>query len=229
MVGVIILIDNSVDYQICFNSVHHNYDYDYMKIKEQLVQYYYWLRYYGLNNSHSGNASVRCEDIVWITPTGCCADSLSSNDLVKCCVISGIIGDRASIDASLHLAVYQANPNTRAVLHCHSPYVVGMTMNNKQFTPIDFEGQLYFNSIPILIIQNNQYQSLPQLVSNILSKSPIVIVRGHGIYACAENLNLAYKWLCSLEHSAKIALIADQRAGEAYTPCLGGINSNSRS
>jgi L-fuculose-phosphate aldolase len=35
-----------------------------------------------------------------------------------------------------------------------------------------------------------------------------MVVRGHGVYASAENLNLAYKWTCSLELSAKIAALA---------------------
>ena len=29
-------------------------------------------------------------------------------------------------------------------------------------------------------------------------------------YACAETLNLAYKWTCSLEHSAKIAYLENK-------------------
>jgi L-fuculose-phosphate aldolase len=33
-------------------------------------------------------------------------------------------------------------------------------------------------------------------------------VRGHGVYATARNLNLAYKWSCSLELSARTAWLA---------------------
>jgi L-fuculose-phosphate aldolase len=37
-----------------------------------------------------------------------------------------------------------------------------------------------------------------------------VIVRGHGVYAAGETLERAYKWTCSLELSAKTAVIARQ-------------------
>jgi L-fuculose-phosphate aldolase len=58
---------------------------------------------------------VREGDAFWITPTGCCADTLSSGELIEC-RLDGLIGTGASMDARLHLAVYQVNPDSRAVL-----------------------------------------------------------------------------------------------------------------
>ena len=181
-----------------------------MNIKDDLVRHYHWLRQYGLNDSHSGNASVREDDAFWITPTGCCADTLSSGELIEC-RLDGVIGKSASMDARLHLAVYQANPDSRAVLHSHGPYSVAMTMDNEEFFPADFEGQLYFSRVPVLTIPYDQYAARsPRLVAEILVDYPIAVVRGHGVYACADSLNLAYKWTCSLELSAKTAFIAQQ-------------------
>lgn len=181
-----------------------------MNIKDDLVRHYRWLRQYGLNDSHSGNASVRQGNTIWMTPTGCCADTLSSGDLVEC-NIKGRIGEGASTDAGLHIAIYQANPQARAMLHSHGPYSVAMTMDNEEFVPADFEGQLYFARIPVLTIPYDRYaEQAPQLVSEVLAEYPIAVVRGHGVYACAESLNLAYKWACSLELSAKTAFIAQQ-------------------
>ncbi|MBE2293995.1 MAG: class II aldolase/adducin family protein [Phycisphaerales bacterium] len=181
-----------------------------MNLKDDLVRYYRWLRQYGLNDSHSGNASVRDEAGFWITPTGCCADLISSGDLIEC-HLDGKLGKDASMDAALHLAVYRANAETRALLHSHGPYSVAMTMDNEEFLPADFEGQLYFNRVPVLTIPYDQYLShAPRMVAEILADYPIVVVRGHGVYACAATLNLAYKWTCSLELSAKTAFIAHQ-------------------
>jgi L-fuculose-phosphate aldolase len=42
----------------------------------------------------------------------------------------------------------------------------------------------------------------------MLATNKAMVIRGHGVYTSAENLNLAYKWTCSLELSAKIAAIA---------------------
>ncbi len=181
-----------------------------MNFKDDLVRHYLWLRRYGLNDSHSGNASIRQGDSVWITPTGCCADTLSSGELVQC-ALDGAIPNDASLDAPLHLAVYRASSKTRTLFHSHGPYSVAMTMDNKEFLPEDFEGQLYFSRVPVLTIPYDRYVAdSPRLVAAVLAEYPIAVVRGHGVYACAESLTLAYKWTCSLELSAKTAFIAHQ-------------------
>lgn len=181
-----------------------------MNIKDDLVRHYHWLRVYGLNDSHSGNASVRDGDEVWMTPTGCCADTLTSGDLVAC-DFAGHIGRGASLDAALHVAAYAANPRARAILHSHGPYTVAMTMDNEEFVPADFEGQYHFGRVPVITIPFERYQELaPAKVAAALAGVPIAVVRGHGVFACAETLNLAYKWTCSLELSAKTAFIAQQ-------------------
>lgn len=175
-----------------------------------LVQYYSWLRKYGYNDSHSGNASVRDENTIWVTPTGACADTLQVEDLVAC-KPDGTIGENASFDAKLHLEVYKQNPQANAILHSHGPYCIALSMQGENFTPADFEGKLYFPEVPVHVIDYAQYlEKSPVLVAETLKQYCITMVAGHGVYACAESLNLAYKWTCSLEHSAKISYLRTQ-------------------
>jgi len=181
-----------------------------MELREQLVQYYRWLRRYGNNDSHSGNASVREGDRFWITPTGACADTLGVNDLVACSVSQGC-GEGASLDGPLHQQVYQQNPDARALLHSHGPYTVATTLNGETFRPVDFEGQLYFPQVPVITIPYADYVAqAPAAVADMLKSHRITVVRGHGVYSVGETLNLAYKWTCSLELSAKTAYLARQ-------------------
>lgn len=179
-----------------------------MKLKQELVNHYRWLRQYGNNDSHSGNASARIDERFWITPTGACADTLTAAELVECGV-DGRIGDGASQDSVLHLAVYRANPEAGAVLHSHGPHTVAMTLDGKDFMPPDFEGQLYFPRVPVINLPyDRHFTDAATRVAEALARHPIAVVRGHGVYACAATLNLAYKWTCSLELSAKTAFIA---------------------
>ena len=181
-----------------------------MTIKDELVHYYSWLRKYGCNDSHSGNASVRDQDTIWVTPSGACADTLQANDLIAC-TIDGSIGDNASYDAQLHIEVYRTNSKANAVLHSHGPHTIALTMNGENFAPDDFEGKLYFPMVPVHTIPDDEYlERSPNLVAETLGDYCITVVRGHGVYACAESLNLAYKWTCSLEHSAKITYLEKQ-------------------
>lgn len=177
-------------------------------LRQELVRHYLWLRRYGCNDSHSGNASVRDGDRFWVTPSGCGADTLQPEQLFAC-PLHGPCPAGASLDAPLHQRVYQLNPRAAAILHSHGPHSVALTLNGQDFLPTDFEGQLYFPRVPVIDIPYQDYvREAPARVAETLMDFPIAIVRGHGVYAGAERLNLAYKWTCSLELSAKTACIA---------------------
>jgi L-fuculose-phosphate aldolase len=177
-------------------------------LKQQLVEHYRWLRQYGCNDSHSGNASFRWHNEIWVTPTGCCADTLQTDDLIRC-YIDGSMEEGASLDAPLHIQVYQQNSDARAVIHSHNPHTVALTLTGNDFVPIDFEGQYYFPVVPVITIPYEHYiEQAPSTVARKLKEYKVTVVKGHGVYACAETINLAYKWSCSVELSAKIAWLA---------------------
>jgi len=186
-----------------------------MKTRHELTQYYRWLRQFGYNDSHSGNISARelsssDKDVVWVTPSGACADTLQPEDFVACAIDQPVPAG-ASGDANLHLAVYHANAKAMAIVHSHCPHAVALTLNGEDFVPPDFEGALYFPKVPVLTVPYDVYfEQAAGEVAKALSEYPICIVRGHGVYAWGETLNLAYKWTCSLEMSAKTAFIARQ-------------------
>ena len=181
-----------------------------MAARDDLVQYYRWLRERGYNDSHSGNASVRENDFFWVTPTGACAELLKPHDQIAC-PLEGDIPAGASLDAALHRAVYAANPKARAVLHSHGAYTVAITLAGEDYVPPDFEGRHYFARVPVLDVPYGDYWAqAPGRVAQALAAGRVVVVRGHGVYACGETLELAYKWTCSLELSAKTAVIARQ-------------------
>jgi len=181
-----------------------------INIRQDLVRHYRWLRQYGYNDSHSGNASVRDREQFWVTPTGACADLLEVGQLVRCPVDGGPC-EGASLDAALHALVYRKNPQANALLHSHGAYSVAMTMQGKDFIPRDFEGQYYFDHIPVISIPYDRYLDLAaDAVSEALVEHKVAVVRGHGVYAVAESINLAYKWTCSFELSAKTSFLAGQ-------------------
>ena len=182
-------------------------------MKTELVRYYQWLRQYGYNDSHSGNISARDGESFWVTPTGACADTLIPDDLIPC-PIRGRLSLGASGDANLHQAVYQHNPDAQAMIHSHCPHAVALTLSGEDFVPADFEGQLYFPEVRVISVAYDVYfEQAAGLVAEALadaSAAPLCIVRGHGVYAWGRSLNEAYKWTCSLELSARTALLARQ-------------------
>lgn len=177
---------------------------------EALLRYYELLRRHGYNDSHSGNASVRDGEKVWVTPTGACADTLTASEL-HACRPGEAPPPGASLDAPLHLAVHGCRDDIGAVLHSHGHHAVGLTLTGRDFIPPDFEGGLYFGRVPVLDVNYHRYvEDAPARVAAALAQVPVCIVRGHGLYARGETLDRAYKWSCSLEQSARTAFIALQ-------------------
>lgn len=176
--------------------------------KRALVDYYRLLRRNGCNDSHSGNGSVRVGDTVWVTPTGACGDTLEPDALVACAV-DGAPPPEASLDASLHLAVYRADPGAGAVLHSHGPHAIALSLSGEDLEPVDFEGAAYFPRVPVLDIAYGEHVAeSPARVAEALAAHPAVIVRGHGVYARGETPERAYQRNCALEASARIAWLA---------------------
>jgi len=190
-------------------------------MKTELVQYYQWLRQYGYNDSHSGNISARDGDSFWVTPTGACADTIAPDDFIRC-PTHGPLPAGASGDANLHQAVYQKNPKAQAIVHSHCPHAVALTLNGENFVPADFEGQLYFPEVRVISVAYDVYfEQAAARVAEALTDTlaaPLCIVRGHGVYAWGKSLNLAYKWTCSLELSAKTAFLARQSGTAGWHP-----------
>jgi L-fuculose-phosphate aldolase len=88
-----------------------------------------------------------------------------------------------------------------------------MSFAGEDFRPVDFEGQYYFEHVPVLSVAYDEYlKKAPEAVANALAEHPVAMVRGHGVYAWGETLDRAYKWTCSLELSAKTFVIARQAA-----------------
>ncbi|MEN8711926.1 MAG: class II aldolase/adducin family protein [Arenicellales bacterium] len=181
-----------------------------MDNKEALIRFYRLLRQYGHNDSHSGNISYLHDGDFFVTPTGACADTLESKDLVRCTMDDTPV-TAASLDQHAHRAIYRHNPEARAVIHCHNPYTVALTLNGEDFIPVDLEGQYYFARVPVISISFKTYfEHSPILIATALAEYPVVVVRGHGVYAQGESIETAYKWVCSLEQSAKTAFLARQ-------------------
>ncbi|MBL4783748.1 MAG: class II aldolase/adducin family protein [Porticoccaceae bacterium] len=181
-----------------------------MTKQEQLVFYYRLLRQHALNDSHSGNGSVRMGEHFVVTKTGACADTIHTDELIHC-ALNDAPAKGASLDASIHQSIYQAHDKSHAVLHAHNPYTIALTLHAKTFKPVDFEGKLYFGELQVIECEENNYlEVMPNRISECLRHQPIAIVQSHGVYVAAENLELAYKWLCSVEQSAKIKWLANQ-------------------
>ena len=87
----------------------------------------------GLIAAGEGNLSCRLDDgSILVTPSGYRKDELTVDDLVVVdsagIVVARNGGPQPTSDLAIHLAVYEARPDVRAIAHAHLPASMGLTL-----------------------------------------------------------------------------------------------------
>ncbi|NOT02203.1 MAG: fuculose phosphate aldolase [Phycisphaerales bacterium] len=161
------------------------------------------------NNSHSGNLSVRRGQQIVITRTGAMLARLTADDLVVTSLSpTPDESTRASSETPAHLEIYRRT-SAAAVAHGHALSAVAAGWLTDRLEPLDLEGAYYFNSIPVLEhVPATADASLGQALADLLKKSPVVILRGHGVFAVGDTLESAAQRITSVNDSAELFLRA---------------------
>ena len=165
-----------------------------------------------LNNSHSGNMSVRFGRAMTITRSGSMLHRLGFNDLVDTYVEgSGPESEGASRESNVHRAIYLAT-GAGAIVHAHPPHVVALSLLVDTIYPVDAEGGYFFSSgvrilsVPQAVASDEVASGIPML----LVKTPIAVVKGHGSFAIGRDLVEALHWTSCLENVAQVILLHRQ-------------------
>ncbi len=159
----------------------------------------------GLNNSHSGNLSVRLAERLVITRKGAMLGFLEGKDLIETALtFNDSNTGLASTETGVHRAVYR-DTDALAIVHAHPPHAVSLSLLTDEITPLDAEGAYLLDKIPVLdakvtIGSAEVEEKLPAL----LRSHKIVVVRGHGSFASGCTLEEACHWTSCLESVCRI-------------------------
>ena len=181
-----------------------------MNLKTELLNCVKALYASGLNTSVSGNHSVRFERIwMWITPSETPRYKIKTTDLVKINMKTKvIIGKRKpSREWVMHREIYD-NTNANAIVHCHSPYTLGISIASK-FEDVIEEAKIIVGD-PIII--ENVPSGTVELASSVSrcfkdNRVRVVIIKNHGVVAIGKNLDEARSVVESLEEWAKVLTV----------------------
>jgi len=167
-----------------------------------------------------GNISARLADgTIVVTPTGAMKGFLSPENLAKVDMQGKPVdnGPRASSEIGIHLVSYHERPDMKAVLHCHPPHAVAMTIAGIDLqTPIIPEIIVTIGGIPTAPYGTPGTPELPESIRKIVKCSDTLVMQNHGSVTLGANLLDAYKKLDMLEHTAKILWLAH---------CVGKVNA----
>ena len=168
--------------------------------------------------SNDGNISVRLEgDRLLTTPTGV-AKGFMTPDMMVTTDMSGrkLTGDRnPSSEILMHLAVYENRPEIQAVVHAHPPTSTGFAVAG---VPLDkavlAEVVTTLGSIPIADYGTPSTNELADAVREHIRAHDGLLLANHGALTVADALFPAYYKMETIEHFAKISLVARQLGGE---------------
>jgi L-fuculose-phosphate aldolase len=171
-----------------------------------------WTR--GFVASNDGNISVRiAPDRLMVTPAGVSKLDMTPEMMVITDldgqVVEAAPGRRASSEILMHLAAYQQRDDVGAVVHAHPPISTGFAVAG---IPLDravlAEVVTTLGSIPIAQYGTPSTRELADSVAPYLRAHDGLLLANHGALALGRDLFSAYYKMETIEHFARISLVA---------------------
>lgn len=169
-----------------------------------------WERGYVASND--GNISVRLDEGRLVTTPKSVSKGFMTPDMMVITDLDGrkIAGERdPSSELKMHLEVYRNRPDARAVVHAHPPTATGFAVAG---IPLDravlAEVITTLGSIPIAEYATPSTQELPDAVRKYVKAHDGLLLANHGALAIAGDVMSAYYRMETIEHFAKISLVA---------------------
>jgi L-fuculose-phosphate aldolase len=168
--------------------------------------------------SNDGNISVRLDSgRILTSPKGVSKGFMAPEMMV---VVSPdgrkLEGDRnPSSELLMHLEVYRRRPDVQAVVHAHPPLATGFAVAG---VPLDkavlAEVVTTLGSVPIAEYGTPSTQELPDAIARYIKVHDGVLLANHGALTVAHELFAAYYKMETIEHFARISLVARLLGGE---------------
>jgi len=172
----------------------------------------------GYTASNDGNISVRLDaNRLLMTPKNVCKGFMSP-DMMCITDLDGrkLAGDRdPSSEMQMHLEVYRQRPDAKAVVHAHPPTATGFAVAG---IPLDravlAEVVTTLGSVPIAEYATPSTGELPDAVRKYVKAHDGMLLANHGALTLGTDLFAAYYKMETIEHFAKISLVARLLGGE---------------
>jgi L-fuculose-phosphate aldolase len=171
-----------------------------------------WTR--GFVASNDGNISVRLgPDRLLVTPASVSKGFMTPDMMVVTdldgTVVDGAPGRRASSEIQMHLVAYRQRPDVAAVVHAHPPLSTGFAVAG---IPLDravlAEVVTTLGSIPIAEYGTPSTRALADAVAPYVRAHDGLLLANHGALALGPDLFAAYYRMETIEHFARISLVA---------------------
>lgn len=182
--------------------------------REQIVRFGRMIHERGYVAATDGNLSVRLDKKrILVTPTSMCKGMMSASDLV----IVDMSGERlagrrnVSSEIAMHLLIYKLRPDIRAIVHAHPPTATGYAAAGLPLNEaLISEVVICLGAIPLAKYGTPGTPELTDALEPLIPEYDAILMSNHGVVAYGEDLLSAYMKMETVEHFAKVALVAHQ-------------------
>jgi len=172
--------------------------------------------------ANDGNISLRMDaERILATPTGVSKGMIGVDDLIvvdnQGNKVSGRL-ERTS-EIAMHLKIYEMRPDIRAVVHAHPPVATGFATAGK---PLNLgllpEVVISLGCVPIADYGLPGTAALTEPMLPLIPKYDALLMANHGAVCYGEDVFKAYFRMETMEHFARIQLVAELLGGPKVLP-----------
>ena len=177
----------------------------------------------GLLAASDGNLSVRLPNgLIAMTPSGVPKARLRREDLAHLTLAGEIVAGRPSSERAMHLAIYRAVPQARAVVHAHPPTAIAWTLARPELQELPSDGLpeviLAAGRIPIVPMAMPGTEAMGTHLLPYLPAHRLLLLARHGGLCWGESMDEAAGGLERLEQVAEILWKAETLGGAKPLP-----------
>ena len=184
------------------------------ELRRDLVRFGRWLHRLGFMPGTSGNLSVRLtEDRLLATPTGASKYLLQSRDMVvidpEGRQISGT--KKVTSEIGMHLAIYRQRPDVQAVIHSHPVVATAFACAGRALDePLCSEAVMALGAVPLASYATTGTDEVAASLTHLIPRHEAILMANHGAVTYGNSLLDAFLKMETVEHYAKICLVAHQ-------------------
>jgi len=184
------------------------------KIKQEICEIGQKLYEKGFVAANDGNISYRIgENQVLCTPTLVSKGALRPDDIATVDMTGKQLAGRKkrTSEVMLHLEIYKANPEVKAIVHSHPPYATAFSVAGEEIpTCVLPEVEVFLGPIPTAVYETPGATAFAETVLPHVNSAKIVVLKNHGTVSWGESLKQACWWTEILDAYCRILLIAKQ-------------------
>jgi L-fuculose-phosphate aldolase len=171
--------------------------------------------------SSDGNVSVRLDDgRIVATPTQTSKGRMTEDSLAVTDIEGKPLNERrASSELAMHLLIYRERADVKSVCHAHPPHgsafaVAGLAIDQ----PILSEVILTLGCVPLAEYGTPSTDELTDAMLPLVKHHNALLMANHGAVAYGADVWQAFDRLETLEHTARIAILARALGGSKNLP-----------